>query len=97
MIPTGDNKVTEAMKMGLCWQSKFSWANNKVTLSHNGFSIKLFGRLIPLPLTWLIGHIHAEEEAVSETRFKMFVEINHWLLGKIYEYRGEFEMEPISD
>ncbi|UTW56378.1 DUF4166 domain-containing protein [Kordiimonas sp. SCSIO 12610] len=93
MIPTGDNKITEVMKMGLCWQSKFKWQNNKVILAHNGYAVKLFGRLISLPLTWLIGHIHAEEEATSEIGFKMFVEINHWLFGKLYEYRGEFTME----
>lgn len=94
MVPTGENKVTEVMKFGLCWRSKFSWQSDKVILAHDGYSLNLFGILIPLPITWLIGHIHAEEEALSDTSFKMFVEINHPLLGKVYEYRGEFEMEP---
>lgn len=94
MIPTGENHVTEAMKFGLCWRSKFSGQCDKVILAHNGYSLNILGKFFPLPITWLIGHIHAEEIALSDTRFKMFVEINHWLFGKIYEYRGVFEMEP---
>lgn len=93
MVGLMGNNVVEIMKYRLCWRSKFSWESDKVILAHNGFSLNLFGKFIPLPITWVIGHIHAEEEAISDTRFKMFVEINHWLFGKIYEYSGEFEME----
>jgi hypothetical protein len=93
MVPAGENNITEVMKFGLCWRSKFSWDGKKVNLAHCGYSVHLFKKFIPLPLTWLIGHIHAEEEAINQDTFKMFVEIHHWLFGQTYEYNGEFTME----
>lgn len=96
MVPLKDNEVAEIMAFRLCWRSRFSWQGGKVILSHSGFSLYLFNTFIPLPLTWLIGQIHAEEEPVSDTGFAMFVEIRHWLFGKIYEYRGRFEMVGTS-
>lgn len=92
MIPEGDSRITEQMKFGLGWRVSFSWENERVVLSHRGYALCFLGWRVPLPLNWLFGHVHAEEEALSDTKFKMFVEIRHWLFGKIYEYRGEFEM-----
>ena len=92
MIARGGNDVVEVMKFRLGWCTKFLWQNDKVILAHNGFCLCLFGYFIPLPITWLIGHIHAEEEAIDNNHFKMFVEIRHPLFGKVYEYRGTFAM-----
>lgn len=96
MVPQSGNQVTEILPFGLCWRIRYGWRDNKVILGHDGYAVRLFNKIIPLPLSWVIGHIHAEEEAITDTKFKMFVEIRHPLFGKIYEYRGEFEMEPES-
>jgi len=93
MVPSGGNNITEITHTGLCWRSRFIWQDNKIMLMHNGYAIKLFNHFFPIPITWLIGHIHSEEEALSDTSFKMYMEIRHWFFGKLYEYNGEFEME----
>ena len=97
MVPIRENIVVEVMKFRLCWCSRFSWQDDRVILAHNGYKLYLFGKFIPLPISWLVGNIHAEEQAISDTAFKMFVEINHPLLGKIYEYHGTFEMDENHD
>ncbi|MEX0297941.1 MAG: DUF4166 domain-containing protein [Kordiimonas sp.] len=92
MVPQGGSEIVEQMKFGLGWRVSFSWNGERVVLLHQGYAICILGRSIPMPLNWLFGHVHAEEQVIDDTRFKMFVEIRHWLFGKIYEYRGEFEM-----
>lgn len=92
MVPQGSNKVVEQMKFGLGWRVAFKWQQERVILAHDGYCLCLFGCFLPLPLNWLIGTVHAEEQAIDDKSFKMFVEINHWLFGKIYEYRGTFTM-----
>ena len=52
----------------------------------------VFGRNIPLPITWLIGRSDAEEMAVDDNKFDMCATITHPLLGKIYEYKGRFRV-----
>ncbi len=85
-------EVTEIMKFGLGWRMNYLWQDNKVILAPIGFCLSIFNRIIPLPLSWLIGTAYAEEEAIDDTHFRMFVEIRHPLLGRIYEYKGQFEM-----
>ena len=92
MVPQGGNKVVEQMKFGLGWRVSFHWQEDKVILAHNGYCLCLFRRFFPLPLDWLLGTVHAEEQAINDASFKMFVEMRHWVFGKIYEYRGTFHM-----
>ncbi len=92
MMPEGANNMTERMKFGLGWQVKFVWQDGKVQLLHRGYALCLFSWTIPLPLDWLLGAVTAEEEATGETTFNMISEIHHPWWGKIYEYRGSFEM-----
>lgn len=87
-----NGQVIEKMKFGLGWRVKFVWLDNKVQLLHCGYSLWIFNYTMPIPLSWILGRVHAEEWAVSDNQFKMFVEIRHPWLGKIYEYRGQFEM-----
>lgn len=91
-----NNEVIEVMRWGICWRMKYFWENNKVILRHQGYAIKVFGHFIPLPITWLIGRSDAEEWAIENNTFGMCATITHPLLGKVYEYKGQFEIKESS-
>jgi len=93
MIQLKDNDVVEVMSSGLGWRMNYLWQDNRVVLEHKGYVVCMFGRYIPVPLTWLIGAGYAEEVAVGELQFDMFVTITHPLWGEIYNYKGRFTFE----
>jgi len=92
MVQIEGNEVIEIMRFGIVWRMNYLWENNKVVLRHKGYGIRIFGRLIPLPFTVLLGEGNAEEIAVDENTFKMHVDISHPWWGKIYEYKGQFRI-----
>ncbi len=87
-----DNEVVEIMRFGLAWKMRYLWDGEKVVLRHAGYALALFGRLIPLPLTYLLGAGYAEEIAVDENTFDMRTNITHPWWGKVYEYKGRFKV-----
>jgi len=92
MIQVKDDVIVENMKYGIGWKHRFYYNGNKVILEHIGYVLSIFGKSIPIPLNLFLGRGYAEEEAIDENRFRMKMNITHSLFGKIYEYRGEFEM-----
>jgi hypothetical protein len=92
MYPVKGNEIMEVMRFGICWHSYYGWDGEKVTLRHKGYSLRLFGCNIRLPVTFFLGRGDADEIAVSENRFNMCATITHPLLGKVYEYKGWFEV-----
>lgn len=92
MLQIKDDEVVEIMKYGFCWKMRYKLEHNIVRLIHKGYAIKLFGHFIPLPITWLLGSANAWEKPVDENYFDMKVNIVHPLWGKIYEYKGRFEV-----
>ena len=96
MQPVGGNEVIEFMRIGIGWRAAYSFDSTRVILAHRGYAIKLFGKIIHLPLNWLLGKGSAEEEALDENRFRMAMEVRHWLFGKVYAYSGEFSVNEVS-
>ncbi len=92
MIPIGHNEVVEVMRFGICWRTCFDYHNNRVTLTHRGYAIKLANFFLPLPITWLIGRGDAEEVAVDDSHFDMKVEMRSPLCGLVYSYAGQFKV-----
>jgi Domain of unknown function (DUF4166) len=92
MIQTSGNEMVEMMRFGLGWRTSFHWEDDCVKLKHKGYVLKLLGHFIPIPLTMLMGEGNAVERAVDENFFDMEVEITHPWWGKIYGYKGRFEM-----
>lgn len=90
MIPIKDNTVVEFIFMGIGWRTKFFYADNKVTLRHDGYVTRLFGKLIPLPITWLMGSVNLEKTALSEDEFSLHMRMSHFL-GE-YTYQGMFRI-----
>lgn len=91
MVPVGGNQIVEQLRCRLGWRVAFSWQDNRVHLNHQGYSLCLFGKFIPLPITWLVGTVHAEEWETGTNSFSMYVEITHPIFGKTYEYHGDFQ------
>ncbi len=92
MTQVADNEVIEQMNYGICWHSRYFWDGERVILQHKGYSLRLGSFNIPLPITYLVGRGDAYEVAVSDIAFNMCVTLTHPLLGKIYEYKGQFQV-----
>lgn len=92
MTQMKENEVMERMNYGICWHSYYSWDGAKVTMRHKGYSWRVGGINIPLPITWLIGRGDADEWPIDDNTFDMCATIIHPLLGKVYEYKGQFKM-----
>lgn len=90
LVPIKDDVVIEFMRFGIGWEHTYQFNNGKVVLTQRGYVWKIFGYIIPIPLGLLFGRGYAEEEALTDTTFKMKVNLIHPLFGKMYEYRGEF-------
>lgn len=93
MIQTKENEVIEVMRSGLGWRMNYVWENERVKLLHKGYVLCVFGRFIPLPISYLLGEGYAEEVAIDENSFEMFVTITHPWWDKIYEYKGRFAVK----
>lgn len=91
LYPQTDGHVAEVMKYGITWKMKLHWDQDRIKIEHQGYALKWFGHLTPMPLSWLFGRAYAEEIAVDEQSFYMSVKITHPLWGEIYSYCGRFE------
>ena len=91
-VPIKNNEVIEIMKFGIGWRCYYSWNGEKVQLTHKGYAIRIFGALIPIPLSLLLGKGYAEEIALDDNHFKMLMVITHPLFGKTFEYKGQFKV-----
>lgn len=92
MVPRGGNEIVEIMGPGLGWRSSYSWDGTKVILAHKGYVFSIFGVLVPLPLTFLLGSGYAEENPIDDDSFAMMTEIRHPLWGRIFGYNGTFKI-----
>jgi hypothetical protein len=84
------NDVIEFMRFGIGWRITYLLDGSKVVMQHNGYVCKLFGKIIPLPVSLLMGKCYAEEVATSDNSFRMLMHLTHPLFGKMFEYAGEF-------
>lgn len=92
MLQIKDDEVIEIMRFGLGWKMQYSWDGEKVTLKHKGYALQIFGHLIPLPLTMLMGAGNAAEYPVDDTTFDMEMSITHPWWGEMHGYKGRFEV-----
>lgn len=92
MVSVKDDIIIEFMKYGIGWKHRFYYHDDKVILEHRGYVLKIFDKLIPIPLGLLLGRGYADEEALDDNCFRMKMNITHPVFGKMYEYRGRFEV-----
>ena len=87
-----DDIVVEFIRFGVGWRMKLNCKDGKIVMQHNGYVWGVFGKLIPIPIGFLLGEIYAEEQMVSDNSFHMLMTITHPLFGKTFEYSGEFRL-----
>jgi len=96
MIPAGGNELIEWMSSGIGWHASYAFEGDKVRMRHLGYKIRLFGNIFSLPLEIFLGKGYAEEEAISENSFRMYMDIRHRWFGKVYAYSGEFTISEVK-
>jgi len=96
ILVTSKGDVIDLMRFGIGVRIYYSYADNKVELTHGGYIWRIFGFNIPIPLTIILGKVSGHEAAVSSNSFSMLVKFSHPLLGKIFEYNGVFELSTMS-
>lgn len=92
MVPLKDNIVVEMMRFGIGWKTSFHWEDGRVKLKHQGYVLKILGHYVSMPLTAIIGAGNATETALDERTFEMQMDITHPWWGKVYGYKGRFEI-----
>ncbi|MDW9146805.1 DUF4166 domain-containing protein [Legionella pneumophila] len=97
MLNIKDNIMVEFMRFGLGWRTKCLVEDDKVIMQHNGYVLRIFKLLIPLPMSILLGKCHVIEKPLSADSFSMDMELTHFLFGKVYEYRGVFKVVSVSN
>lgn len=96
MLPVGGNEVIDWTKLGIGWNASYSYDGKRVLMTHKRYKIRLFGRAITFPLEWLFGRSLAWEEAIDENSFNMTMEMQHFPLGRLYSYSGEFAISEVK-
>ncbi len=92
----GGNELVEFMGYGIGWRMAYEWSGGKMVLRHRGYVWRLFGTLIPLPLSFIMGEAHAEETPLSENAFSMWTHIKHPWFGEGLRYAGTFDVTEMS-
>ncbi len=92
MVQIEGDDIVEFMKFGIGWRHRLYYNGEKVVLEHRGYVWKLFGKIIPTPVGLFLGKGYAEEIPLTDNSFRMKMNITHPWWGKVYEYRGEFEV-----
>lgn len=92
MMNIKDNIMVEFMRFNMGWRAKFSVDGDRVLMSHHGYVFRFFNVLIPMPMGLLLGKCNVVERQISDDTFSMDAALNHFLFGKIYEYKGIFKI-----
>ena len=96
MHPQSGAEIVEFTRLGLGWHMRYGWNGRKVTLTHRRYVMRFFGKLIPMPMEWIIGKTYAEETPVDDRTFAMKMELHHKILGHIFSYSGVFTMTKVT-
>jgi hypothetical protein len=94
--PVKDNIVVEFMKYNIGWRCRYIHEGNYIRMEHAGYVFKCFNVFIPLPLRFLIGTAYAEEEAISDTAFRMLLKMHHPWFGEFFNYHGQFKIVEVE-
>jgi hypothetical protein len=89
------NEIVERMRFGFGWRLAYEWDGRRILLSHRGYVWRVLGMDIPIPLEWILGRGYAEEEALSDSEFRMQTCTRHPLFGKTFGYEGRFEIREV--
>lgn len=89
------NDVIEHMSFGLSWRNHCFYDGKKVVMQHKGYVWRIFGLNIPLPLEFILGSGHAEEEALDDNSYKLTMTLSHPLFGVTYSCSGNLSFKKL--
>ena len=96
MQPNKGGEIVERFACGICWRMRYDFDGEKVLLLHKGYALSYFGKVISLPISFIVGKGYAEEIPIDKNSFKMRMTITHPLFGVYYEYNGFFNVTEMS-
>lgn len=96
MVWLKDNILVEFMRFGIGWKLAYEWDGQKVILEHRGYVWRLFGMMLPLPLSLILGKGYAEETPLTDDSFAMWTHARHPLWGKTFGYSGQFQITEVT-
>jgi hypothetical protein len=96
MMKMQNNKFAEFIKFGIGRKFSFECCDNGIKMHHEGYVLKIFNKIVALPINFILGTISVQEVALSESKFSISMTIKHSLLGILYSYYGEFITKKIS-
>ncbi|WP_417453866.1 DUF4166 domain-containing protein [Kiloniella sp.] len=91
-----NNILVEFMRFGIGWKLAYEWDGKKVILRHKGYVWQIFGKLLPLPFSWIMGKGYAEETPLSDDTFSMWTHAKHSLFGPTFGYAGDFKVTEVK-
>jgi hypothetical protein len=94
--PVSGHEVIEFMTGGIGWRAHYSAEGDKIRLRHIGYVWRIGPLRLPVPLKWILGVGQAEEEALSDDRFRMWMAITHPFFGESYRYDGTFRITSVT-
>jgi predicted DCC family thiol-disulfide oxidoreductase YuxK len=92
LVPLQDGEVIKLMPFGFGWKAKVEWDDHKVSYTHQGYIIRLFGHFVPLPITWILGQVSTEEMVTDTMTFEMHTRVMHPWWGCFYKVFGQFKI-----
>jgi hypothetical protein len=85
LVRVRENEAVEVMRGGIGWRSRYRAQGDRVFLRHMGYCWQLGSLFVPIPLmSWIIGRGAAEEQALTDDHFKMWMIITHPVFGEVY-------------
>lgn len=92
--PRQNGDTVEYMRFGFGWRGDYRFDGSKIRITHRSYVLRIFGFLLPLPLSLVMGKGYGEEWAESADSFGMMIELRHFLWGKTFGYHGFFRVLP---
>lgn len=92
--PRKGGDTVEYMRFNLGWRGQYRFDGQKIRIMHRGYVLNIFGLLLPLPLSFIMGKGYGEEWAESDDSFGMMIALDHFLWGRTFGYHGFFRVLP---
>lgn len=91
----GGNELVEYTNALMGLRMAVRVEHGKLYYSGKSFIVKLGSLRLPIPEWLVLGHSTIEESALDDTSFQMDFRVTHPLLGKVFSYKGVFQvLEP---
>lgn len=92
MEPVKKNEVIEFVRFGIGIRLAVTVEDEALVFRDSGYLWRIFGYTLPIPGKWLMGRVYVEERPIDERYFSMLMTLTHPWFGRLFKYRGKFEL-----